>query len=332
MQVTCGVISRIQHIVESPYLHSFCEHYLNYLDFDKIYFICFDNNDIPLVQSGIQDVYKDKCQILSSKNKTPNVNRAFKQFIPQIKTNFILHVDLDEYLYLNGGTVKDFLKEYPDFNYFRFQWLQVPSENLFESNLKDAISSANIHAGFNGKTMCINKLKGIKPHDMKLTIDKKSKIFNIKKRNQLYFVIHFCSRGLYDLILKMYYQHLPNSKPANISLELQPFLHKKIKSTSEIPSRVLILMRLSSTSNLSQNMQKHIIKNLNENLPDIYVNVKKMEKHVQKMTLKVPNDIVDFYQRLKKKISTPLFKNFEGNHHQFLIFYKQNNKRKIRIK
>jgi hypothetical protein len=334
--VKYGVITRIQYVVESPYLISFCKWYLDYLHFDRIYFICFDKKDVNLVRKKIKE-YHNKTRIIVGK-KHENVNNSFDQFIPKIKINYLLHVDMDEYLYVNGNSIQTFMNEYKNHNYFKFGWLQIPSIHWRENTLNEALFSNDIHMGFDGKAMCLvntvpkegksrrNVLISLKPHEMNLTIQKNKKNFfnnksHIMENGKLYCILHFCSRGISDLLLKMYFQKLPNTKSANRPKQLRPLFLKNIKDMSQIPTRLIVLMRLSATKNLNKADEDNIKVILKKNMPEIEIDSSELDNNLRKLEnsfTKIPKDIVEYYEILKKTYYKESFNKIGGNHHNFI--------------
>lgn len=335
-----GVLVRIQYVVESPYLQSFCKWYIDYLKFQKIYFICFDKEDVEKIKNYLREKCPNVCyDILKPKmNKTTtlNVNRSFDQFIPKLKTKYILHVDMDEYLYLGGKNIKEFVHQYKHkFNYFKFGWLQAPSDSLIETDLKECFIKNPIHIGFNGKSLSLNIddkgkqiINGIKSHAMNISIKKIKKDFAKKPKNYNKDVkngnpcclLHFSSRGITDLLIKMFFQKLPNTKSANVQSQLRPLFQKKIQKLEEIPTRFLILMRLRSTENLSDMDQIEIKKILND-IPEITVDTDQLKLNIntfEKQFKKIPDDVVDYYHQLYKKFFKSSYRSFKGNHHQFI--------------
>ena len=104
--------------LENAYAVEFVEHYKN-LGFSKI-LICDNNHD---GEEHFEDVLQDYInqgfvEIIDYRNQVRAQMRAYSECYARYgnKYDWILYVDFDEFLYLNGRykTVSDYLKEFPD--------------------------------------------------------------------------------------------------------------------------------------------------------------------------------------------------------------------------
>lgn len=232
MNTTIAVVSRI-YIGEIPYIISFIEYYIS-IGISKFYFIVTDNKNYDLIKDLLKKYDKYICYFVHKKS-IKNLDRdSFKNIEKIIKEEYILNVDIDEFLYLKKGIfdykfIQDLIKDYPADKYI-FDWIMVVNDGI-----------CNKESGFIKKKMgkvMVKSSAGISSilcHDIILK-KKDPKIFydNI-------YILHYWGRSMNDIIVKCIYGNLPDKKTTNLE-EIIKNLENNI-----LPVRFKLMALLSKT-------------------------------------------------------------------------------------
>lgn len=330
-----GVITRFQSAVELAYLKSFCYWYLSKLQFDLIHFICFEMNDVAVLKSFIrQENLRAKTKVLlfdpkKHKPKSGQYINSLDQYFTQILTDYILCVDMDEYLYLNDNSIHDFVRVHPNIDLFEFRWLQIPSQELLEPNFQSCIDRGNVHIGMHCKAMAlIKKFTRMTIHSF---VPKRGLVKYQAKRFEVqtgFYLIHFSVRSLCDVFLKIHHQNFTSA--AKTKLNLRNFLENGVPDTIQnVPSRILISIRLSKISNLPDEFIRGIKDKLktafdNENLCiDTGVLTKSLQDIIgPKFSIDHLNQM---YSQIKETFWNDSLIDINGSHHAFSKVIKGNN-------
>ncbi len=219
--ISTAVISRFMTI-DLPYYSQWLEYY-DKLGFDYFYLYYIDDYFEENLEKVLTYYPKDKIQIIKVDKNKVYPNAVFKKILLDIKEEYVINVDSDEFLYLGGMNVKDFLKKFKNFNYFRFNWLMAPSLNEKNNSLNDILYDKKSPKYFLAEYKSLSKTKFINfkntrtPHDFiikqmfkknikKLISLKLNK--NIQNVNKKFFIIHFCYRDMLDCFYKQLSQTL----------------------------------------------------------------------------------------------------------------------------
>jgi hypothetical protein len=210
---TTALISRLMSI-DLPYYSQWLEHY-DSLGVDAFYLIYIDT-ELPDLESMLAFYPKEKIKkiVFVNSDVVSSANDVFKQRLFDIKEDYLLHVDSDEFVYLNGLTLPDFIEQNSEFNYFRFQWLMIPAcsyNGKIHSSLSEVFHDIHVKKYFvqQYKSMVLysnidsSRDDAIDIHDFKCV---NKNIF----QNPQYFILHFSFRSTYDAYLKCKFQKLMN--------------------------------------------------------------------------------------------------------------------------
>jgi len=268
--ISFALISRFQYC-ETPFLNEFINYYVD-LGVDHFYFVNTEPHNLERIKSHIAAEYLNQITIINRDDTTP-FNQLANTALEHIKETFMLHLDLDEFLYLNGKDLRHFISELisPDadsdshftrshFTHqaFTFRWILSPSyKYVYKDSIKNILSDNYFFPSRDCKTMALTKsIETIRDHTCKYKTEIYKKDFNIKDDN--IFVFHVSSRGIYDIINKVQFSNLTNIKRSkNPSLELNKLIfNKKYKN---LPARFISLAFQSRS-------QKHIV-SINHNFP-----------------------------------------------------------------
>lgn len=214
---------------EQFYINHFLYHY-QMLEFDKIYLLI----DKPINDGFPQNITIDKNITIPVKifNLSKHMNNNFyiaqknmyDDIIKSITEDWILVCDCDEYLYLHGLTIKEFLKNISNtIDQIQFPWLMSENISTGYDNLYDQLYNNSFY--HNPHVKSIVRRSGLvelrcHSHDIlknRLTLYPTNNDFNLtttplefyKDSNftEFYlknpFIIHFHSRGINNIIIKI---------------------------------------------------------------------------------------------------------------------------------
>lgn len=284
---------------EVPYIKSWSNYYLETLGFDKILIIRCDHERFDFLDDKriefVDSPANDEQSIL---------NALLNAKMPD--SDYIFLCDVDEYLILQDKNISSFVEKNPQDSHF-FQWALncsvSPSPDDLRTNLELGCS-----VGHDGKTMFkSNMLRSIVDEhrvDMKQGAIQKNWIGDFV--NQPY-ILHFCSRGIEDLIIRSLFQ----------GIKVEPD-KKKYKSCLETPpSRFVHLPYRFKIAYFQNNLKKTQFKT---NLPSLQIDKEKLEylfyktklrkdTNLFKMKYNIENLIemyprINFYEVAKKTKNT----------------------------
>ncbi len=229
--MSIAILTRI-YKYESPYLNEFIDYHLNYVKIDHIYFILTDDYDFSNIidQSFMERITMLKNPLFSKKNN----DRLFNYTIQFIKEKYVFNIDIDEFIYLNEScSLQDFIKKNSKYNLFNFKWILCPSSNYQNDSVFNICQNEQMFISDTGKSMAlVNDIISIEVHSMHVINEKKIEV-NIDD----IFILHFSSRGIVDLLLRML-----NQKFKNDTLEkINNFLNNELGSFNLLPSRIKAL-------------------------------------------------------------------------------------------
>ncbi len=219
--ITTAVISRFMTI-DLPYYSQWLEYY-DKLGFDYFYLYYIDDYFEEDLEKVLTYFPKDKIQIIKVDKNKIYPNAVFKKILLNIKEEYVFNVDSDEFLYLGGMNIKQFLNKFKKFNYFRFNWLMAPSLSEKNNSLNDILFDKKSPKYFLVEYKSLSKTKFINfkntktPHNFVIkpnfrnnikkfeSLKLNKKINNIKNK---FFIIHFCYRDMLDCFYKQLSQTL----------------------------------------------------------------------------------------------------------------------------
>ena len=254
-KTTTAIISRFMTI-DLPYYSQWLE-YHDKLGFDYFYLYYCDDYFEENLENVLTYYPKEKIKIIKVNKNKIYPNDVFKIIKFNIKEEYVLNIDSDEFLYLGGMNIQQFLNTFKDFNYFRFHWLMAPSLNHQNNSLNDILYDKKSPKYFLTEHKSMTKTKFINfsatrtPHNYiihKIFRDniklfksiKFNKILNNNQSNQenmdkKMFLIHFCYRDLLDC----FYKQLAQSLSLVLDRSIHSFFNNKILF-KQMPKRFLV--------------------------------------------------------------------------------------------
>ncbi len=225
---------------------------------------------------------------------------SYNKFFPLVKEDWVLVMDIDEYLYLNSySDVQSFLDTIVnDVGQIQFPWLNLISTSYVHERISDILECSQKHASDHVKSMVrrdsVTGL-GIHSHGIRGAATALSSGAEIQKKNnheiflqntQYYkqnpFILHFCSRGYFDVINRIVDHQFFNIKGGvNERRRLAQFLTNE-HGWKNIPTRFLLM----------QILQLLPIVDLDISWPDLgsHTDI----RNLQEIFLRHIKDIIDF--------------------------------------
>ena len=206
-----GVVTRIFK-GEIPYINNFLDYYINYLNVDCIYL--FSNDDTVwskyIDNSFLEKIKIDYCpaEFLNTPNMPRNMellDYMNKYYIDVIQEDYLLNVDCDEYLFLNNSSFNDFIDKYTKYDNIYINWVFFPS-NTFDNNTPvDIIMQTKGIRNPVGKSLSKRKsiinIYDTANRTMHVPLLKEGGI-TLKLKSSDYYLMHFVSRTLNDLLIQ----------------------------------------------------------------------------------------------------------------------------------
>ncbi len=239
-----AITSRFMNI-DLPYMSIWFEYYIA-LGVKHFYLYYVDNiffelenilNYFPKEKVSIQNIKLDSIQ---------DSNSVFFDYPFVIKEEYILHIDSDEYLYLNNENLYTFLEKNKNVDAFYFYWYMCPSNELIINNFNQILQnkSSKKYIIHTYKILAKNKnIQFIKGYTHDVTFLNNRNVIK-KYMDTPYFLIHFSYRGIQDCYYKYIYQNLINHKDVHLHLAKFKICDKNIQTirVNELPSRVLVFL------------------------------------------------------------------------------------------
>ena len=231
---------------------SFLPHYLDRLGFEHVQFIYGDENDPKWLTDYIKSSgYGDRTSLLIP-DQHADIHTILNFPIPELsrRVDWIVFADMDEYLYLGGESIADVLALHWQKKVVHFRWFMASSGINAPADAPQLLQSASIFRKRFSKTAFQPQgISHIDDHEpfWKQGPDKSEiKLYEIlSPAEHPCFYYHFCSRGLFDQLMKCIYFNSGsrNPKTANHPL-LREFLAREgdVASINQVPTRFLILM------------------------------------------------------------------------------------------
>ncbi len=233
-----AVVTRLQ-LCEMPFIDEFIEYYLK-LGINKFYLI----NTEPQNEEKIRLLLKkfESFIELITNYDVEMVNDCACLALEFISEDFTLHVDMDEFLYLDGKNLQQFISNFSSVesdtskDAFVFNWIMSPEIDAFCGSVSEIIRKRRFFVGNEVKTLAKTKvIKKIKNHrfDYKWPLNE----INLNENDNC-FVFHVSSRGILDIINRIAFSQIKDNKTtANNKEELRQLMNDQY----HLPPRFLLL-------------------------------------------------------------------------------------------
>jgi hypothetical protein len=250
-KVETAVLSRI-HSIEFPFFSGFLAHYLDRLGFDRVFLIHGEKADPAPLQARIErQGFADRVEILQPASHK-HAEAMFEGLMPMLQSRceWLLLSDLDEYVYLGGGSVKDHIARHSSYRVLHFRQIMVASAREAPSSYSDVFDKASIFPKWMTKTLF--RTANVVDMTAHIPIGRKpippAKEFIPEIGPPIadsVFQFHFVSRGMRDILLRSIRQNFPSANvKATDMATLRRFLERRgdVKTLAEVPGRFAVMM------------------------------------------------------------------------------------------
>jgi hypothetical protein len=222
-----GCLTRV-YKGELPYLKSWL---LHYAQLGVSHFYLIHTKDDTSEEAELLSVIRD-CDVSFTLLRKPNgedSDACFNSFVPVFKEQYLLHVDVDEFLLLESATLREYIQGHPA-QYYRFQWVMCP----YDRDGKPAHLAGSFQRDF--KSMAETRLiQSIEPHVM--ICEGGDRVVTHEGGSAL---IHYWGRSFTDILIKCLHGNELSPEKASSLEELT-----KCARLGRIPNRLKMLAVLS---------------------------------------------------------------------------------------
>ncbi len=296
--ISFALVVRVQKS-ETPFINEFLEYY-RHLGINKFYLVNTEPTNREFIANEISPEFKDTVQLINKRSKDtlyscPNIA------LPKVSETFLLHIDLDEFLYLNGMRLDEFMKveglydSQDKFIEYSFNWVMSPLCNeIYAPSINSILNKKYFFPSKGVKSLALTKnITTISCHKFDLIGQKKIKKYNCKVNNC--FIFHVSSRGIFDIINKIQFGQYGNLKQSiNPKKELSEFIFDK--TSISIPARFILLAFQSRFTDyvikcnfdypkLKYKTDTNLLKEITLNSLENLLNKKIIEKDLEKIII-----------------------------------------------
>ena len=244
---------------ESPFVEEWAQYHLE-LGFDRLYYISTDEDFSRAQRSISQSPFRSSIEVLHFDDFQPGWQiRCYNAHLPLIAEDWVLVIDLDEFLYLHPfSTIHEYLETIgEDVGQIQFPWLLHMSSRYSQDRVLGIVDESAGYVSDHVKSMIRRECTswvGIHAHDvgrLKNCLSSGVEVPASSRHTALLsdpaffdehpFVLHFASRGHLDVMNRMMDHQFFNAKSSHAERpRLARFLLEPA-NWSSIPTRCLIL-------------------------------------------------------------------------------------------
>ncbi|MEX2199919.1 MAG: hypothetical protein WD711_00875 [Dongiaceae bacterium] len=250
-KVETAVLSRI-HSIEFPFFSGYLAHYLDRLGFDRVFLIHGEKTDPAPLQARIErQGFADRVEIVQPASHQ-HAEALFAGLMPMLRSRceWLLLNDLDEYVYLGGKTVQDYIARHPAYRVLHFRQIMIASAREAPSSYADTFDKASMFPKWMTKTLFrtadVVDMTAHIPIGRRPIPSSKELIPEIEPPvADSVFQFHFVSRGMRDILLRSIRQNFPSANvKATDMATLKRYLERRgdVKTLAEVPGRFAVMM------------------------------------------------------------------------------------------
>ena len=313
-----ALVSRVQWS-EAPYLNEFIAYYVH-LGCRTIYLVNTEPLNFDKLKNQVAEEFREQVKIINELDERPlddSPNRALKK----VEETFLLHVDMDEFLYLDGMSLPEFVEREGLQPFGReplkivFQWINTPLCNsLYSSSIKAIADQRYFFESVSVKCMGeTREITSLAPHNM--TYISRAKTIKYCPIKTNYFVLHFCSRGIFDIINKIQFGKYTDAKRSlNPGLELKELIFDE--SSTFLPNRFKLFAFLGRFNShlvsppvdypsLGYETNVELLRTITDGGLEKLLHAKVVEGNLEKVVMKkvsefhIPKNLVELYAAKK---------------------------------
>jgi len=249
---------------ETPFTEEWLEYHFS-IGIDRVYYVSTDSDFPPVRAFFDRSRYRSRVELFHFDSFRPNWQiQCNNAHFPLVEEDWILVIDIDEFLYLHSWpTIREFLKTVPhDIGQIQFPWLNLMSSEYCHDRTFDILSQTEKHVSDHVKSMVRRRYStglGIHSHGIRgsksclssgVEAPSKSRhpflLSDTQYCREHPFILHFCTRGHFDVLSRILEQQFFNSKCGPLEKRrVQDYLQNE-PNWSNIPTRFMLMEFWSS--------------------------------------------------------------------------------------
>lgn len=280
-----AVVSRLT-VIELPYIRSFIDYYLS-LGVSVLYFINTHPPEFEEISTYLDDyIFQGRVQLYNVVGEV-HVNESQNQLLPKVKEDFIINVDIDEYMLISPhDRLHDFVAKNAMSAYYYMKWVYVPNDVLKSPTIPYQIYPVKLVGKYMVYRSIISQLR---LHDP-IFIHRGTYQRNTRPKHAE--LLHFFSRTFNDTLLKIVSHNISGSTLGSTTkTELLTLLEQ-----SDIPMRLKYLAWLMCIKHQTLDSVQREILQVDYELEQVII-----ERY---LTHEEITRIYAVYQRFKAKLNT----------------------------
>lgn len=310
-----GLVTRLQ-VTELPFLNEFLAYYIH-LGVDQFYLINTEPENKEQIESAVPSEFKGSVEVINKRPKD-NLESSLNCVLPKVGEAFLLNVDMDEFLYLDGLTLPEFINQEGLIGgngeplECHFNWVMSPfCDGLYAPSIRSILEKRKFFPSRTKKSLArVKNAVQIKSH--KFIFWGAGKVMKYDPAASGCFVFHVSARGVFDVVNKINFGNYANEKDA---VDKRKELHELIfdHSSESLPARFVLMAfqnkfndyfmdvnfefpALGHVTDI-QKLRKFTLDGL-EKLLGVKVTEKDMSVVVEKIDrYPIPRDLVESYAR-----------------------------------
>jgi len=248
---------------ELPFTEEWLEYHFG-LGFDRVYYVSTDPDFNQIAEFFDDSKWRTGIELLHFHRFEHGWQIAcYNQALPLIKEDWVLVLDLDEFVYLPSfSTIREYLQSLgDDVAQIQFPWLILLSQSYYHGRVLDIAAQCQRHASDHVKSMVHRRsVSGLGVHAHRFREGRNCLSSGVeadnKSRHEMFLaetmyyreypsILHFCSRGHYDVLNRIIDHKFFNSKAGEAETRrLSDYLRNE-PDWSNVPTRYMLNLLLS---------------------------------------------------------------------------------------
>ena len=250
---------------ERPFTAEWLEYHLG-IGFDRVYYVSTDSDFSSIREYFDRSPFRSQTELthFDALGAPGWQARCYNQHLPSIREDWVLPLDVDEFLYLHSwASIQEFLDSVPDrVNQIQFPWLNLISSDYWHDRTFDLLSCGDPHVSDHVKSIVrVRDLIrcGVHAHSLR---DPKSCLSSgreVSARPRHGFllddprawiehplILHFGARGHMDSLIRIVEQGFHNQKCGPVERRRLRRYLREASSWANIPTRYMLMQLWSS--------------------------------------------------------------------------------------
>lgn len=221
---------------ETPYLETFVAHYCA-LGFQRVYYINTKGTG-DYVRMHLGTDLRHRVTVLNLSNERHDWQElVLNEALPLVTEDWLLNIDMDEFLCLRQSTIQDYLSELPDeTGKIYFPWIMCLSTEYVQACVFNILDDRVFQSRLFKSMARTHIITACGLHELETT--NSTVVSTSAAFANGAFLLHFACRGLYDLMSRIVGRNYENAKSGSQEeARLLAFFRDSIVTTAAYPFR-----------------------------------------------------------------------------------------------